>query len=142
MQLTAVSRTLEAPIGEVWAVTSSFGGIQAWMSGIKRVSIRGAGIGAVRTVATDVGVVDEELLVVDGNRYRVRYRVHSRAFEGIEGFVGGTDLGSVGANATRLTWVAEAESAPADIAPLKQVLDQFIEASIVGLGRLLNASVS
>jgi len=44
LQLVSLSRTLSAPIGEVWAVTSSFGTIQAWMRHVTRVAIRGAGV--------------------------------------------------------------------------------------------------
>jgi carbon monoxide dehydrogenase subunit G len=141
MNLLSVSRVIDAPIGEVWAITSAFGSIKTWMSGIERVSVTGAGIGAERTIQSSLGIAVERMVAIDARRHHIRYAITGEALSGWDGFVGGTDLESVGTDATRITWVAEAAMVPAGSEATIAFLEGFVTESIAGLGRLLDARV-
>jgi len=141
MRLISISRILDAPIGDVWAITSSFGAARAWMPAVKRVSMVGAGVGAERTVVTPMGSAVERLLEIDAERHRVRYSVNADAFEMIEGLTGGTDLLVVSADRTKIFWIVDAEEVKGDTAPLVAALSGFIEDSIAGLARFLAVSL-
>lgn len=141
MRLISISRILDAPIGDVWAVTSSFGAARAWMPAVTRVSLLGAGVGAERTVVTSMGTVVERLLELNAERHRVRYSVSGAGFNMIEGFTGGTELTEVSPDRTKIVWSAEAEAISGDTAPLIAVLSGFIEDSIAGLARFLAVSL-
>ncbi|KAM4068039.1 hypothetical protein HRG_012475 [Hirsutella rhossiliensis] len=45
-----VTEVIDAPIGEVWAITSSFGCVKLWAPYVVSSSIEGFGIGCVRTM--------------------------------------------------------------------------------------------
>jgi carbon monoxide dehydrogenase subunit G len=140
MDILAVSRVINAPIDEVWAVTSSFGALQAWMPGVEKVSIKGAGVSAVRTVTLAAGVAEEHLRELDYAHHRVRYALPVSITTQLEGMVGGTDLQAIDANTTRITWVVLADKATGDLAPVRASLTMFINGCIDGLARLLKTT--
>lgn len=137
IRLATATRILDAPIGAVWAVTSSFGTIQAWIPGISAVSIAGAGVGAVRSVIWQGVSVDERLVEVDAARHRMRYTVEAAVLEGIGGLHGSTELTAIDAHRTRIDWIAEAATADGDVAPIIAMLADFNAASIAGLAAFL-----
>lgn len=137
MNLATLSRVIDAPIGEVWAITSAFGAIRAWMPGIDKVSVEGAGIGARRTVATRGTVAVETLIELDGEKHRVRYTIAAPGMDRIRNLVGGTDLVALDDRSTRITWVAEVDSAEGDPAPIAAYLGGFIAESLAGLGAFM-----
>lgn len=141
MRLVTVTRTIDAPIGEVWAITSSFGTIKPWMKGIGTVSVTGAGIGAVRSIQSGFGAVHETLIHIDPENHSVRYAIGGEGLEDWAGFSGGTDLHAVSPDRTRIEWVAEADSAPGDTSAMEAGLRDFMEAGIAGLARLIGAKV-
>ena len=139
IRLATARRIIDAPIGQVWAVTSSFGTIQAWIPGITEVSIEGAGIGAVRTVTWQGATVREQLTEIDADLHHVRYALHADVLVGLHAPRGGTDLTALDDGATLIEWVSEAEATNGDVSPMGAMLDDFMNASIDGLARLLNA---
>ena len=141
MDILAISRDIAAPIDEVWAVTSSFGTLQAWMPGVEKVAITGAGIGAVRLVGIAGGTAEERLIELDPVRHRVRYALKAAVATQLEGMVAGTDLVAIDAGTTRLTWVVTAERVNGDVQPVMGFLSGFINGCIEGLAKLLKTTV-
>ena len=141
MQVATISRTLSAPIGDVWAITSAFGALKAWMPAVTGCSLEGAGLGAVRTVSLRNGAVSlERLDKVDPARHRVRYAITAPGLSVSRGMVSGTDLESLGPQRTRLTWEITAEAIEnADL--IRPVLENFVLENIGGLAALLGCGI-
>jgi carbon monoxide dehydrogenase subunit G len=140
MILLTVSRVLNAPIDEVWAMTSSFGAVGAWIPGVTRVTLTGYGVGAVRFVSTAVGIVEETLTLIDPDRHRIRYNAKAPGMEMLNDCLGGTDLVALNATQTRIDWVIEADHA-VDLTGIAGFLTEFFEAGIAGLAKFLGAIV-
>lgn len=140
MDILTITRDIHAPIDEVWAVTSSFGTLQAWMPMVQKVAITGAGIGAIRRVTLASGTADEHLLEADAQRHRMRYALIAEVTSQFEGLVGGTDLVAVDAATTRLTWIVTAEKASGDLQPVVDYLSLFINSCIDGLAAFLKTT--
>jgi carbon monoxide dehydrogenase subunit G len=138
MRLLTVSRVLHAPIAEVWAITSSFGAVGAWIPGVTHVALTGIGIGAVRSVTTAYGIAVERLTVLDADHHRVRYVVTAPGMDILEHCAGGIDLTAISPDRTRVDWVVEAET-EVDLQSIAPTLMQFFEAGIGGLAKLIHA---
>lgn len=141
MKILSIARTLHAPIGEVWALTSAFGAIRAWMPAVARVSLVGAGVGAERSVSGTMGNAVERLVELDPEEHRVRYSVNVAGLEWLKNLTGQTRLVTVAANRTRLEWTIEAAEADGDVAPLIPGFSQFVEDGIAALARFLEVRV-
>ncbi len=139
MILLSVSRVLNAPIDEVWAITSAFGAAGAWIPGVTRVTLTGYGVGAVRFVSTAFGIVEETLTLIDPDQHRIRYNAKSPGMEVLNDCVGGTDLVAISATQTRIDWVIEAER-EVDLQGVAAFLTEFFEAGIAGLAKFLGVS--
>ncbi len=136
MRLLTVSKVLNAPIDEVWAITSSFGAAGAWIPGVTRVTLTGYGVGAVRVVSTAFGIVEETLTAIEPGQHRIRYNAKTPGMEILNDCVGGTDLVAVSATQTRIDWVIEADHA-VDLTGVAAFLTEFFEAGISGLAKFL-----
>jgi carbon monoxide dehydrogenase subunit G len=132
---------LHAPIGEVWAMTSAFGAIRAWMPAVARVSLVGAGIGAERSVSGSMGNAVERLVELDPEQHRVRYSVNASGLEWLKNLTGQTRLEKVAADRTRLEWTIEAGEVDGDVKPLVPAFSQFVEDGIAALARFLEVRV-
>ena len=138
MQVCSVVRIVNAPIAEVWAVTSSFGAIKAWIGGIKKVAVRGAGVGAVRTVTLENYWAEETMTVLDPVKHETRYNVRSPALDSmVTGCSGGIALTEVGPNRTRLEWSSDADAITGDLLTVQGFLKQFFEENAANLARFL-----
>jgi carbon monoxide dehydrogenase subunit G len=140
MILLSVSRVLNAPIDEVWAITSSFGAAGAWIPGVSRVTLTGYGIGAVRFVSTSFGIVEETLISIDPDQHRIRYNAKTAGMEMLNDCVGGTDLFAISETQTRIDWVIEADHA-VELQEIAAFLTEFFEAGITGLATFLGTSL-
>ncbi len=140
MKLFSVSRVLNAPIDQIWAITSSFGAAGAWIPGVTRVRLTGYGVGAVRVVSTPFGVVEETLTAIEPGQHRIRYNAKARGMEILNDCLGGTDLVAISAPQTRIDWVIEADHA-VDLTEVAAFLTEFFEAGIAGLAKFLGASL-
>jgi carbon monoxide dehydrogenase subunit G len=136
IRLLTVTRVLHAPIAEAWAMTSSFGAVDAWMPGVSHVALTGIGIGAVRSVLTPHGTAVEKLTMLDADHHRIRYTVRAPGMEILENCAGGIDLTAVSPDRTRLDWGVEAEI-DVDLHIIAPILVQFFEAGIAGLAKFL-----
>ncbi|MET0931041.1 MAG: SRPBCC family protein [Aeromicrobium sp.] len=108
MEQARVERTLPHPVGEVWAVVSSFGGLRGWIPDLERCSVEGVGVGAVRTVTVAGHTVDERLEVLDPDAHVVTYAVlppHPFPADDVTGTIRLTDDGADG---TLVEWWCEA----------------------------------
>jgi carbon monoxide dehydrogenase subunit G len=141
LKILSISRTLHAPIGEVWALTSAFGAIRAWMPAVARVSLVGAGIGAERTVSGTMGSAVERLVELDPEQHRVRYAVNGPGLEWLKNLTGQTRLESLAEDRTRLEWTIEASEVDGDVRPLVPGFSQFMEDGIAALARFLEVRV-
>jgi hypothetical protein len=140
MILAKVSRVISAPVAEVWAVTSSFGAIRAWMPSVTKVSQQGFGLGAMRTVSSRFGLAQEKLEEIDPLRFRLRYSITSIDREQIKGLMGGTTLTALG-DETKTTWLVEAAQFDGDPAFVAGAFEGFIIEGLNGLAKFLGAGI-
>jgi carbon monoxide dehydrogenase subunit G len=138
--LLTVSRVLHAPIDEVWAITSSFGAVAAWIPGITKVRMSGYGIGAVRFVSTGFGVVEERITLIDPDLHRIRYSANAPGMDMLKDCAGGIDLIALGDGVTRVDWALEADY-EVDLQGADAFMRQFFEGGIVGLAGILGAKL-
>lgn len=141
VRLFTVSRRLYAPIGEVWALTSSFGAAATWIPSVSRVALTGYGVGAVRTVTAAFGVLEERLTLIDPDQHRIRYTAETDGMDWLKDCVGGIDLTAISPDQTRVDWVLESDKA-VDIREAESFLTEFFEAGIGGLAKVLAVDVA
>jgi hypothetical protein len=70
-----VTRVVDAPIGRIWALTGSWGPEPFYFPGILKCSVKGSGVGAVRTVTLKDYEAREILEVLDPETYTTQYRI-------------------------------------------------------------------
>lgn len=66
---------VNAPAEKVWALFSDFSGLDKWAApgSISHIDMEGDGIGAVRVIASMVGIVREKLEICDAGAMRIGY---------------------------------------------------------------------
>lgn len=71
----ATTGTVDAPIGQVWAIVGNFAELAAWHPRIISCEVDGSGIGALRTVDLGDRVAVERLDVLDDAQHVIEYSV-------------------------------------------------------------------
>lgn len=87
--VTEYTGTVTAPIGDVWALLSSFGSPRLWMSGCILTTVEGFGIGSKRTIAfrTSPDIrIRETLDHVNVQNYSVRLHINRDDLPGIDSY--------------------------------------------------------
>lgn len=76
-QLMQVTKTVNAPVDEVWAIISAWGSERLWFPGVAVSSVKGFGIGSVRTLtfATANMSVSERLESADPATHTLSYSI-------------------------------------------------------------------
>lgn len=138
-EIHTVQEIINVPIEQVWSLASSFGAIKAWMPSIKSVTIEGNGVGAVRTVGSMAGLVQEKLEVLDPSNHVISYRIVDPTPLPAKGGFGTWKLESIGENKTKVTWIADAEEIDdAGIAFIKPIYEGFMADSLAGFVKALS----
>ena len=75
MAKIAVEADYAASAAKVWAKLGDFGGIGAWMPGVAKCEVAGAGVGATRTISMGPMKVVEKLESFDAAARRLTYSI-------------------------------------------------------------------
>ncbi|KAL4756303.1 SRPBCC family protein [Aspergillus foveolatus] len=107
--ISSVTKIVSIPIGEVWAVISSFGCEKLWFPDMKSVDLKGYGIGSVRTyIFHEPGrIAWERLDYVDVENHVVRFSVFRNDL--LAESVGTMKLKALDQGRTAFTWTAEVD---------------------------------
>jgi hypothetical protein len=141
-----VTRDIDAPIGEVWGIVAGFGAERPWYPGAKKVSLKGFGIGSVRTFTYEYPagqhkgegyVFSEELTACDADNYSMTFRVRRPDYPDMIAY-GTTALDALGPTKTRFRWVAEGSSLPEEyIKVLRDDLNERFDGLITAIANQL-----
>lgn len=139
-KITEYTGTVNAPIGEVWALLSAFGSPKFWMPDCILTTVQGFGIGSKRIIAFGANpdvMIQETLNSVDIQRYSVRLHITRDDLPGIESYAT-FFLKQTSRHKTEMTWLAESsigdEKGRAD---LKFWCDQTYRGFEASLNKLL-----
>lgn len=109
------------------------------MPSVKGVTIKGEGVGAVRTVNSMAGSVDEKLEILDPVNHVISYRIVDPTPLPAKGGFGTWKLKSIGEDKTEVTWIADAEEIDdAGVAVMKPIYEGFMADSFAGLVKALS----
>lgn len=138
IQLANKSATINAPIGDVWAIVSAFSAVKAWIPSIDSCTANGNSLGSVRSVGWGGNITEETLDVLDPLKHEISYIFTDSPALPLHKARGKITLAALGEKATQISWVAEAESfvskaGDVEKAFVQTVLSRFIESSIEGL---------
>lgn len=115
-----VSREIKAPIGEVWGIVAGFGAEKAWYPGAKKVSLKGFGIGSIRTFEYEYTFgknkgqqydFSEELTECAPEKHSMTFRVRRPDYPEMIAF-GTTVLDELGPKTTLFRWIGEGSPLP------------------------------
>jgi hypothetical protein len=140
VEYVRVTRVVDHPIGQVWAVAGRFGGLEHWADGVTACDVAGEGVGAVRTVTRNGGTVRERLDRLDPDAYEIAYAIlppHPLPAADVRGTI---ELKAAGADRTELVWRSHASDFQVPPEALGARIELFYAASIEGLARLLSAA--
>ena len=111
--ITDVTRTVNAPIGQIWGIISAFGSEALWFPGVITASLEGYGIGSVRTLRYEenpwVNLVREELVTVDPVKHLVRFKVNNDQALEAGVIMSNLVLEDIDGKSTKFRWFAEAD---------------------------------
>lgn len=101
-----VQRELPFTTQQVWSVLGDFGN-HTWVPSVRRAELIGQGIGAIRRLCTDAGVVDERLDAWDDARQSFAYSVVSVMPYPVEDYRVRVQIESVSHSTSLVQWCAE-----------------------------------
>lgn len=105
MELIRIEREIQATASRAWALVSDFGGLVRWNPHITDCAIEGQGVGAIRTVRYQDGlVVRERLAMLDGDARRLTYDFLSGAALPVTHFGGGITIAEPTPHTCRVGW--------------------------------------
>lgn len=129
---------IDQPIKMVWAKISDFGGIQKWMPAIEECTLKGVGIGAVRTVAFKGHSMDERLEALDTVSHTSVVRLLDPTGYPMRGCFDTISLEAKSAGKTQITWISDAEEV--DDAGLAEIAPAFAPVIRQNISILQNGS--
>jgi carbon monoxide dehydrogenase subunit G len=134
----SVRDTIEAPAGQVWQRVSSFDSIHTWFPPATDTTVRGEGLGAVRTLhMNDGSEINEQLESIDDDTYTLTYTIVDEETP-FQDYLSTIRVESVGDSAAKLTWSATLDPAiPEDEA--RGTLEQLYASGIQELRRQLES---
>ncbi|HXY57416.1 MAG TPA: SRPBCC family protein [Methylocystis sp.] len=104
-----VSKTMSAPSELVWAALRTGDGLERWFSLIDSCRLDGDGVGAVRTLTTAGGVMNDRIIEISNEDRRFRYRRFEWAFP-TEDYIGTVEVRDAGEGRALVLWTACAEA--------------------------------
>ena len=119
---------------------SGFGSIKGWMPMVDHCSVRGDGIGAVRTVVCGGGPpVDERLETFEPDKHTISYRIMDPTGLPMKGGFSTVSLVSTdNGTRTEMTWRSDAEEIDqAGVRTINPIFLEFIRASMGYLKEVL-----
>jgi hypothetical protein len=140
-EIVRINDVIAAPIGEVWAIVSSFNAVKSWMPELETCSCVGVGVvGDIRRVRLKGAphFVEERCESIDPQNHAVSYRILDREKSRMKGYVGSITLTANGADSTKLEWIGQVDHlvdlTRADVAP---GIEKFYHSCLGGLKAIL-----
>ncbi|KAH6842144.1 hypothetical protein AA0119_g11932 [Alternaria tenuissima] len=127
---TDVTRIIDAPIGQVWGIVTSFGAEILWFPKCVSSSLEGYGPGSVRTILWEpnqwVNEVREVMLFCDPVKHHLRFQVHNKDVgETAGGIFSNIVLEDIDGKSTKFRWYGE--STPPEDPVLRASLLTYVE---------------
>ncbi|GKZ85975.1 hypothetical protein AnigIFM56816_000823 [Aspergillus niger] len=114
--ITDVTVTINAPVGQVWGIVSSFGAESLWFPGVATSSLEGYGPGAIRTIHFEknpwVNMVREQMDVCDPVQHLLRFRVFNDDVSDAGEIYSNMVLERIDDKSTSFRWFAEGQRLP------------------------------
>jgi hypothetical protein len=141
IQLMQVTKIVNGPVDEVWAIISAWGSERLWFPGVAVSSVKGFGTGAVRTLtfaAADMSV-SERLEAADPTTHTIFYSIlqnddrmkNPRAQMSLEAIGGGDQ--------TRFTWTGISDWVDPEYQPtLTAMLENMYNETIDAVSRIVS----
>ncbi|KAM6504650.1 hypothetical protein FSOLCH5_015385 [Fusarium solani] len=111
-----VTRVINAPIGQIWGIVTSFGAESLWFPGVVTSSLQGYGLGSVRTLHFENGPwgnnFHDKMVVCDPAKHLLRYRVFNDDFPDAGEVYPNIVLEDIDGKSTKLRWFLEGEPMP------------------------------
>lgn len=136
--MTEVTRTGDFDVAaeRLWELVADFGGIDKYMDGIDECTLEGDGVGALRSIPGQGGVVVERLDVFEPDARTLTYSIieGNLPFEDYSATMTVTDSGP---DASTLTWTGTFEPRGVALDKAERLAGAIYDAGIAGYRRTL-----
>ncbi|KAJ4982523.1 bet v i allergen [Stagonosporopsis vannaccii] len=141
---TDVTRIINAPIGQVWGIVTSFGAEVLWFPGCVSSSLEGYGPGSVRTIRWEpndwVNGVREVMLFCDPVKHHLRFQVYNEDVGDAMGdLFSNIVLENIDDKSTKFRWYGESTPLedPVKMASLKEYVEDMYARCAEAIGEKL-----
>jgi hypothetical protein len=131
------SREFAFPADQVWGVLGDFGN-HTWIPSVRHVEVLGNGVGSIRRLTTDTGIVDERLDARDEPTRTFAYSVVSAMPYPVEDYRVRVQIEEITPASSRVHWRAAFRSKVLDVAQAQQTM----AAVYVSIGEWLNQELT
>ncbi len=100
------ARLLDFPAAQVWSVLGDFGN-HSWVPAVRHAKLIGEGMGAVRRLTTDTGIVDERLDAYDAHALSYAYSIVSPMPYPVEDYRVSVQIDVLAPARSRVRWRAQ-----------------------------------
>ena len=137
MGQVSVNVSIPAAADKVWQTLRDFGGLNTWAPGITGLSLRGAGVGAVRTLTYQDGsrVVERLESLNDASR-SLSYTILESTLP-VEGYVASLTVRDLGAAGCQVEWFSTFGAKGAAEQDVSRMLEVGYRKALSGLQKFL-----
>lgn len=136
-----VSESVAAPAAKVWELLGDFGGVAKWGGTmLQSCTVKGSGVGAVRTIGLPGGMsIEERCEAYDAARRVLTYSIVGKSPLPLRGYVSSCRVVETGPNECRVDWEGrfEPEGVPEEQA--QGMVRGIYTGGIAGVRKLLGA---
>jgi len=139
-----ISVTVSMPVGvaAVWQALRDFAGVIRWVPGIDSVKVKGAGVGAVRTVTfKDGGRAVERLESLSDDARTLSYTILDSTYP-LEGYVASLTVKDLGPKGCEVEWFSTFGPKGAAEGEVTALLEKTYRVSLANLARLLRRAAA
>lgn len=133
-----ITEIIDAPIDDVWAVISDFGGLMRWHPMVVRCEAMGQGVGALRTVHFADWWAVERLEILNADAHVLGYAITDCSRSENIGVTGRITLSQAASGRTCIEWVAGLEAGNEHAEAINAVLLAYYPIRIGHLRTALN----
>jgi carbon monoxide dehydrogenase subunit G len=131
-----VSERVEASAEKVWELLRDFGGVQRFSPAIEKVTVRGSGVGAVRTLQVPGGVsLEERLEAFDDGGRRLSYSIVAGPIP-VTGYLATIEVKDEG-KACRVDWSSQFEPKGISDEQARGMIEGVYKGGIAGIKKTL-----
>ena len=136
MSSVKVSERVESSAESVWDLLRDFGGIQRFSAGIESCTVKGSGVGAVRTIRMPGGLeLQERLEAFDDRGRRLQYAIVAGPLP-MADYLATIEVREDG-DGTRIDWSSTFEPKGASEAQVQTMVEGIYRSGIAGIRKAL-----